>query len=437
MSATSTTIGDGLFRPEAVLAKRHEALGRISIATPLAHWVLAGLVAIFAATLVLYLTFGHYTRRATVAGELVPSTGLITLNAAAVGRVTRVMVAQGEPVKRGQSLVAFDNPLDSMALGNTRTFIAAQLQTERSGLSADLATQKALAASQAQELRERIAALSAQQVQTRGQLALQQQEATSMQGLLDKIAPLAGKGYVSTFELQQQQANALGAQMQVKALRRQQLATAQQIADAEQQLAQLPLNLATEQTATQNKRAEVEQALAQNEAQRAWILRAPRSGIVSALLIKPGQAATPGRPLLALLPTGSMLEAQLLVPSAAVGFVRPGQRVVLRYQAFPYQKFGQHYGIVASVSHSALSPSEITSLLGQPQQAPQPLYRVMVRLGQQHLDAYGRPAALMPGMALNADILLDRRRLIEWVIEPVVGFGRRLLGTPAPHGAKA
>ncbi len=51
MSATSTMIGDGLFRPEAVLAKRHEALGRISIATPLAHWVLAGLAAVFAATL--------------------------------------------------------------------------------------------------------------------------------------------------------------------------------------------------------------------------------------------------------------------------------------------------------------------------------------------------------------------------------------------------
>ncbi len=430
MGAASTTGTYSLFRPEALEAQRRAALGRIQVNTPLAHWAISGFVVAFIGVLLVFLCLGHYTRRATVAGTLVPSAGLLTLSAASVGRVMRVDVHEGQHVARGQVLAEFDNPLDSAALGNTQAFITAQLQRERTGLRQDLGTQQALAASQAQTLRAAIASLRAQVTQIRGQLVLQRQEATSMQQLLTRITPLARKGDISDFDLQQQQANALNAQLQVKVLRRQLLSTQQQLAQSEQQLGQIPLNLAAQQSATHDKLAEIGQALANNEAQRAWVLRAPRAGVVSTLLLKPGQTVTAGQSLLAVLPAGSTLEAQLLVPSQAIGFVRSGQRVVLRYQAFPYQKFGLHEGIVTQVSRSALSPQEVSGLMGQ--QVTVPLYRVMVRLGQQTVNAYGKPVGLLPGMALHADILLDRRRLIDWVLEPLYGFGRRFMGTPAP-----
>ena len=435
MGAASTTGTYSLFRTEALEAQRRAALGRIQVNTPLAHWAISGFVIAFIGALFLFLCLGHYTRRATVTGTLVPSAGLLTLSASSVGRVMRVDVHEGQHVARGQILAEFDNPLDSAALGNTQAFITAQLQRERTGLRQDLGTQQALAASQAETLRATIASLQAQVTQIRGQLVLQRQEATSMQQLLTRITPLARKGDISDFDLEQQQANALNAQLQVKVLRRQLLSTQQQLAQSEQQLAQIPLNLAAQQSATHDKLAEIEQALANNEAQRAWVLRASRAGIVSTLLLKPGQTVTAGQSLLAVLPAGSTLEAQLLVPSQAIGFVRSGQRVVLRYQAFPYQKFGLHEGIVTQVSRSALSPQEVSGLIGQ--QASVPLYRVMVRLGRQTVNAYGKPVGLLPGMALHADILLDRRRLIDWVLEPLYGFGRRFMGAPASAAVHA
>ena len=435
MSAAAIEGGSGLFRPQALEAQRRAALGRIQVNTPLAHWAISGFVIAFIGVLLLFLCLGHYTRRATVTGSLVPSAGLLTLSAASVGRVMRVDVHEGQHVARGQVLAEFDNPLDSAALGNTQAFITAQLQRERTGLRQDLGTQQALAASQTQTLRAAIASLRAQVTQIRGQLVLQRQEATSTQQLLTRITPLARKGDISDFDLQQQQANALNAQLQVKVLRRQLLTTQQQRAQSEQQLGQIPLNLAAQQSATHDKLAEIEQALANNEAQRAWVLRAPRAGVVSTLLLKPGQTVTAGQSLLAVLPAGSTLEAQLLVPSQAIGFVRSGQRVVLRYQAFPYQKFGLHEGIVTQVSRSALSPQEVSGLMGQ--HVTVPLYRVMVRLGQQTVNAYGKPVGLLPGMALHADILLDRRRLIDWVLEPLYGFGRRFMGAPASTAAHA
>ena len=164
--------------------------------------------------------------------------------------------------------------------------------------------------------------------------------------------------------------------------------------------------------------------------QRAAVLRAPRDGVVSAVLPKAGQTVSAGQPLLSILPAGSTLQAQLLVPSRAIGFIDPGSRVVLRYEAFSYQKFGQQYGHVTDVSRSALTSSEITTLIGQ--QSQEPLYRVQVTLDKQFVLAYGKQEAVKPGMTLQADILMDRRSLLEWVFEPLYGMAHHLTG--GTHG---
>ena len=102
--------------------------------------------------------------------------------------------------------------------------------------------------------------------------------------------------------------------------------------------------------------------------------------------------------------------------------------MLLRYQAFPYQKFGHQRGEVLQVSRSPLQPSELAGLslpasLGA---GGEPLYRITVTLAQQTIPAYGQPQALAPGMQLEADVLLDRRRLIEWLFEPVLGIAGRV-----------
>src|SRR5699024_9088227 len=242
----------------------------------------------------------------------------------------------------------------------------------------------------------------------------------------ERIQPLEQKGYVSALQVQQQQAAALQARSQLKALRRQQLDTGQQIRATRQKLTQLPLDLATQAHATASKIDNIDQQLAQNEGARAVVLHAPHAGVVSTLLAQRGQHVAAGQSLASIVPHGSHLVAQLLVPSRAAGFVETGSRVVLRYQAYPYQKFGQQYGQVAHISKSALSPEEVVALTGQ--RPKQPVYRVKVKLDRQSILAYGKPEALKPGMALSADIMMDRRTLLEWVFEPLYGLGRNLMG---------
>ena len=191
------------------------------------------------------------------------------------------------------------------------------------------------------------------------------------------------------------------------------------------------MDLKSQTDAIQRQVNDIEQKLAQNEVQRAVILRAPSDGTVTTLLASPGQAVVPGESLASILPRGSRLQAQLLVPSRSVGFIAPGSRVVLRYQAYPYQKFGQQYGHILSISRSALTPSQLLALTGK--RAGHSLYRVKVRLDRQSILVYGKPQALKPGMSLDADILMDRRTLLQWVFEPLYGLGRHFLGSEKSH----
>ena len=127
-------------------------------------------------------------------------------------------------------------------------------------------------------------------------------------------------------------------------------------------------------------------------------------------------------PLLNIVPGGSILHAKLFGTSRSVGFVKPGQEVLLRYQAFPYQKFGFYGGTVETVSRSAMSPTDLpqqlaglSSLYG----TNEPIYEITVDLSKQTATAYGEAVPLQAGMQLNADIMIDRRRLIEWALDPL------------------
>lgn len=421
-------MSQGLFRQEVIDARRGEWLGSIIVAAPLSRWLLTLLASVLAAAILLFLFLGHYTSRQTVTGTLVPSAGMLNVEAPSAGTVTELHVHDGQQIKAGDVLVVISGNQDSAALGDTHALVAQQLDVQRSRLQADLANQKQLSAQQGAALRTKIALFHSQLSQITDQLALQQQQVDSNRYLLDRIKPLLAKGYVSAVQIQQQTTALLNAQTQYKTLVRQQLDVRQQLGATEQQLTQLPLDDTTRRNDTERQLASLTQSMAQNEQQRAMVLRAPRAGVVSSVLLKPGQTVSVGQPLLSILPEGNTLQAQLLVPSRAIGFIEPGSRVVMRYQAFAYQKFGQQYGHITDISRSALSPGELAVLVGQSSRQAEPMYRVRVKLDSQDVLAYGKPQPVKPGMALNADILMDRRRLIEWVFEPLYGMAHHLAG---------
>lgn len=388
-----------LFRSEVIEAQREQSLGSVHLAIPPSFLWLAILATLFAAAVVLFMVFGHYTRVARVVGELVPSASPLRVQSPSLGTVARVYVHEGETVHHGDALVEVSRERNSAALDPGQAPIGAQLHAPVKQPNEQLTDQQQSAHAQVAGVQMMLGMLHQQSRQIDAQITLEQQQVASLRSVLGELPTLLKKGHVSAYQIAQQRGNALRLKSQI--------------------------------AATTDQRLETRQQLAETGLQRDVVLRAPIDGVVSTFLVKNGQSVSVGQPLLSILPSGTTLQARLLVPSSAIDFVHQGNRVAIRYQAFPYQKFGQQYGWVESVSPGALANSEALVLTGA--RAPQPLYRVLLTLHRQTIDAYGKASPLKPGMTVSANIALDRRSLWQMAFAPLSGLKQQLASGASPR----
>ena len=407
-----------LFRPEVVQARRQDWLGRISLAQPMPVWVGAMFALLAAVAVACLLLFGEYAHRSRVGGQLVPDLGVSTVVAPTSGMVGRMTVEEGASVARDQALVRIDLPRVAASGADAHTGIGRGLD-DRDSSSAQLAqAQLAQLAVQEQGQHRQLAMLRTELGQVRAGIATRDAQVRLGRETADRYREVAASGYVSVVQVRQQEQAMLEMLNARQVLERQATALAREIAGLEQALAGLPAQREAIEATARREHALLAQERYRHEADGGVLVKAPLAGLVAHRFVEPGQAVQAGQPLLSLLPEGARLQAQLQVPSRAIGFIRPGDRVRLRYQAYPFQKFGHQGGRVARISRSAVPP-----VAGAP--SSEPHYRILVALDRQDVLAYGRPEPLRPGMLLEADILGERRKLHEWLLEPLYSLRGR------------
>ncbi|WP_345890935.1 MULTISPECIES: HlyD family efflux transporter periplasmic adaptor subunit [Vibrio] len=106
---------------------------------------------------------------------------------------------------------------------------------------------------------------------------------------------------------------------------------------------------------------------------------ASKQGTVTAIQAKVGSQVSPSTPILSIIPTNSPLELELLLPTRSAGFVQQGDTVNIRFDAFPYQKFGLMTGAITSIDKALILPSDKALLI----QTEQAMYRVTASLPEQ------------------------------------------------------
>ncbi|PSD44628.1 hemolysin D [Stenotrophomonas maltophilia] len=411
-----------LFRKEAIDAQRRSWLGGVSLAQPLRFWILAVFAAMAASAIVGFLYLGEYSRRSRVMGELVPDLGLSTVVAPSAGVVARLDVEEGDHVRRQDGLLTINVP---RVTSSGQDAVSTLLDAQRSRMTSveamsefqdrQLAAQQEGAKAQRSAMLRELSQIEAE-IHTRGEQVRIGRET------LARFRSVEDERYVSLVQINQQEQSILEAVNAQQALQRQATSIRRSLAELEQRLAEIPHQRLSAKAASERDLAALSQETVRMEADGELLLRAPVTGLVANRLVEAGQAVQPGQPILSLLPQGSELRAQLLVPSSAIGFVKSGDRVLLRYQAYPYQKFGAHEGTVIRISRSALTGAQEGS------DAKQSLYRVLVSLDQQGVLAYGKIETLRPGMQLEADIMGERRKLYEWLLEPLYSVTGKLGG---------
>lgn len=410
-----------LFRREAITHATRRLAGPVVIATPLSIRLLGGLLVGTVIGAGAFAATATYARKATVAGWLVPDQGLVRATARAPGLIQRLFVKEGEVVEQGARLAELSLAVDT-ATGNVGEAMARSLLAEANALKAKSEAQEARLEAEAVQSKQRMSGLNKELEQVRAQLALQEQRLALAKDLVTQSEGVAAKGLMPKKEFDARRSAALVAAQELAAGRRLIASLERELGDLEARLIAIPIEIAAAKAEGQASAAALEQRATDAEQRRTQLVLAPIAGRVGALPVTSGQAVAVGTVIAVLRPVGGRLEAELLIPSRAIGFVRTGQEVQLMLQAFPHQRFGALHGTVRTVSSTVLGPTEF-AIPGL--NIEEPIFRVRVTLPKETIEAYGEAVPLQPGMLLAADIVFDRRSLIEWLFDPIYAVMQR------------
>lgn len=416
-----------LFRREVLESRQREWLGSIQLIRPPSLAWLTFLAMGAAGLVATYLTLGEYTRKARITGYLVPDHGMLRLMAPQVATVVENQAGEGRAVRRGDVLFVLSVGQATLS-GDTQAAVQVSLTERKRSLEESARQRLTLEQSQSAALERQANDMRRELASIGTEIDLQRQRLTLAQQAHARLESLRADNFISAAQVQAKSEEMLGVKAQIQALERQRSAHLREIGMVESQRRELPLKARSLRGEIDRDMAALAQQSAESEARHRIVVIAPQDGVITSVLAEVGQTVNPGVAMASLLPADAKLQAHLFAPSSAVGFVRQNQPVQLRYQAFPYQKFGHQSGMVAQVARAPLQMSELSGLPLQGASGPgaEPLYRIIVTLDRQTVAAYGQAQPLSPGMQLEADVLLDRRRLIEWLFEPVLGIAGKV-----------
>jgi membrane fusion protein len=351
-----------------------------------------------------------------VAGYLTPTSGTAKIFAPQHGTIKQIHVREGEQVEANQPLLTIEtNQIAANGFDVNATMLET-LNSQQDLLKRQIAAEEERTKSEGDRLSAVIRGLENEISQLQAQIKTQTERLQVAQELVSSAVSLKAKGYMADVEFKRRQVTVLEQTQTLSALNQQLAARRNQLTETQYSLQQLPTVMAGKVQTLRGELATAEQRVAEINGRRAYIIRAPASGRVSTMQATVGQFAEPRRLQMEIVPNDSVLEAQLFVPARAIGFVGPGQKVRILYDAFPYQQFGTYSGRVIRVSQTILTSSDAFG----PVPLKEPAYRVTASLDRPDINAYGKSIQLQADMLLRADILLEERSLISWFLDPLL-----------------
>lgn len=411
-----------LFRKEAVDHQKEHFFGDVLLVQPLSMTILSYVAAAIGVVILLFLFLGSYTPKQTVQGYLVPDKGLSKIVAPALLTVTDIRVSEDEAVKAGQTLLLGSTSHAQEGKDDIEVVVRNELLQSLEEIKKKRANELSLFKIETDRLQGQIVAAREEIEQLAQQKEILSERLQLAKTRSDKARQLLDAGNVSQASFEETYENWLSLQQQHDEMSRQISGKQSQLRSLEQDLEQLPFQQSSRLSDLDNAISDINQRIADLSSRHEVVLKAPFDGQITALQVYRGQSVTAGGLLLAVVPEGSVLHADLYVPTRAIGFVKPGQVVRLRYAAFPHEKFGIYSGAVISTSKTILLPSELPI----PVALNEPVYRVTVALDEQAIKAYKQTFSLQAGMLLEADIMLESRTLIEWILSPLYYFKGRV-----------
>lgn len=407
-----------MFRSQAIAQHRDNLTGPSQVAVPIS-WQAIGLLLFAGLTAALiFLSLASYSRVETALGTVTPDKGISTILPTRTGTVVELTVTEGQRVEAGDLLAQIRTEEDSGQDLSSAEQIEQAIARQDASLASQIDAANAAASAQQSQLAAQQAGLRSEIGQIQSQITIQENLIETAQADLERAQQVAERGFISQRDLQIREETLLARQQGLSQLNQSLSAKRAALAESERSSAQITAQARATGANLAAARAQVGQQAASTAGSRSYAIRAPIAGTVTALTARIGQPANSQAPLMTIVPAGAELQAELAVPSSAIGFVEAGQEVSLAIDAFPYQRFGTVKGEVLTVAESALSQQGANG-------AVVAVYPVRVKLDVNAVTAFGRNEPLVSGMTLSARIVTERQSFLEWLFEPLYAVRRR------------
>lgn len=407
-----------LFRKDAVDNSQTRFFGQILLHRPYSISLLTVFFSTIFVFIFLFFIFFSYGRKINVSGALLPADGIIRILASESGVIDEVLVQENQVIKKGNLLFILKNLSFSPIQADTEKF----LLERKNNLIDDHDFLLRQYSVKAQAIIQTKNNLEEEKYLLASQINAQKERVNIARKLFQKYKSLLGSKSISPSEHDGRKSDLLDQQSILFDLERKLTSINRDINNSDVELLQLPLQEKRDYSAYTQELNAIQKEIAENDAQKFITISAHKDGIISTIMVSEGQSIEENSLIATILPTNYKLEANLFIPSRSLGFIKLGMPVSLRYQAYPYQKFGQHKGIITEITSNTVQINELKSLGIYSQQINNErdaYYRVKVKLENQDVLAYGKYHSLQVGMSLEANIMLEHRKIYEWIFEPL------------------
>jgi membrane fusion protein len=406
-----------LFRQDAIdFLHQHRSWGAVVLLQPISSKILSWALAALVALILFFLSIAQYARKETVIGYLTPTLGTAKIFVPQQGYIKELHVKEGQDVAEGDPLLTVVTAQIAASGEDVNATVLVVLASQRDLVNRQIAAEERRSASEHERFTATIKGIELETARLEDQRKIQNERLKLSESFVSSAATLSASGAVAAIELKRREQAALEQKQNLAWLDQQITARRTQLTDSRHTLEQLPIVTAERVRLLHSDLSLIEQRVAEVNGRRAYVVKAPTSGRVSTLQATVGQIADPRRMQLEIIPLDAILQAELFFPTRAFGFVRPGQQVRILYDAFPYQKFGTYRGTVTKISQTILTSNDAAG----PIALKEPAYRVTAALERPDIDAYGLKFPLQPDMLLKADVILDQRSLMRWLLDPVL-----------------
>lgn len=417
-----------LFRKEVFVAQQNKWTGQVILTRPFSFLFLTFCAFLIALCIIIFLIFGSYTNKTTVEGQLLPTMGVVRVYSSDIGTITHKFVEDGNFVKAGEPLFKLSTSRFGEK-GNVQAKLAAEANLKKTLALQELERLKRIHQNEQKNVHNNIHRLNNQLENIKQQITGQNRQIRLAEKTLNKNKFLASQGAVSQQDKMTAESHLLEQRSRLESLKLEQNNAIRELDEQKITLSSLPERHKTELSQLNRTITEMNQEILDFDLKSEQTIRASKSGYISTINVDIGQQVEPSKLLLSIVPEQTELVANLYIPSKAVGFIKPKDKVVLRYQAYPYQKFGHATGEIISVARTALGKQELSGLgiiFTNPTLLNEPAYLVKVKLEKQTIKAYGENKPLQIGMILEADILHERKKLYEWVLDPLYSISGKI-----------